>query len=216
MIHVVTGENKELYARELDQQALARHQVFVEERKWTALAKDDKRERDQFDTDRTIYFLAIDGDRVVGGSRLVETTAPHLLSDVFPHLAAVRGVPRNLETYEWSRIWVARDRRASGGILHRLFAGILEFCLHEPIEALTGVVETWSLPFFSDLGWTVEPLGLPSLVNGSWTIGVKLEVSPEPLQRIYERRHVAGPMLVRRSLPVRLISARLEDSHVER
>jgi acyl-homoserine lactone synthase len=211
MIHVVTGENKKLYARELDAQALARHQVFVEERKWEDLARADKRERDQFDTDRTIYFLAIDDERVVGGSRLVETEGPHMLSEVFPQLASVQGVPSSPDVYEWSRIWVARDRRASGGILHRLFAGILEFCLDEEIHSLTGVVEIWALPFFSELGWIVQPLGLPQLIANSWTLGVRLDVSQKPLQCIYDRRRIAGPVLVRRNLPRQLISARTEE-----
>jgi N-acyl-L-homoserine lactone synthetase len=71
------------------------------------LAKPDRLERDQFDNDDAIYLLAIDGRTVVGGSQLVPSTKPHLLSEVLPHFHEMGwtlrplGLPELIEG-EWS------------------------------------------------------------------------------------------------------------------
>src|ERR1044072_6552266 len=95
MIHVINSATRSLYRDELHDHFRIRHDIYVGERGWKALERADGLERDQFDTDDAIYLLGIDNGRVVGGSRLVPTTRPHLLSEVFPHLAAERGVRRD-------------------------------------------------------------------------------------------------------------------------
>jgi acyl-homoserine lactone synthase len=100
MIHVVTSANRHLYEPELLMHFRLRHEVYVVERNWKELERADGLERDQFDNQDATYILAIDTGEVVGGSRLIPTTHPHLLSEVFPHLASVRGLPRAADTYE--------------------------------------------------------------------------------------------------------------------
>jgi acyl-homoserine lactone synthase len=73
-IHVVRSSNSHLYAEQLDQYFRARHDVYVKERGWTELDRPDGREIDQFDTPSAVYLMAIDGERVVGGHRLVPTS----------------------------------------------------------------------------------------------------------------------------------------------
>ena len=41
-------------------------------------------ERDAYDNPATIYLLALDDGRVVGGQRLYPTLLPHMMSEVFP------------------------------------------------------------------------------------------------------------------------------------
>src|SRR5262249_23853091 len=107
-VHVVRDSNRHLYADQLDQYFRARHDIYVKERGWKELDRPDGREIDQFDTPNAVYLVALDDGRVVGGHRLVPTSAPTLLSDVFPFLA-LRGVPRRQDIYELSRIFVVRE-----------------------------------------------------------------------------------------------------------
>jgi acyl-homoserine lactone synthase len=201
MIHVVTAANRHLYESELHEQFRIRHDVYVGERGWKALARVDGLERDQFDDDGATYILSIEGEHVIGGSRLVPTTRPNLLSDVFPHLAAVGGVPCDPAIFEWTRIFVIKERREgrnSGRAAGAVICGILEFCLAEGIEALTAVMETWWLPRFHDMEWTLRPLGLPEMIDGEWTVAVLMPITERTLETTRAFHNIEAPVLVRR------------------
>jgi acyl-homoserine lactone synthase len=205
MIHLVTSANRKLYAQEIEEHFRIRHDIYVGERGWKALARADGLERDQFDTDDATYVLAIDDGRVVGGSRLVPTMIPHLLSEVFPHLAT-RGVPRDPTTFEWTRIFVVKGRREGGNAgrtAGMVICGLLEFCLEEGIQALTAIMETWWLPRFHDMGWTLRPLGLPELIDGSWTVAVEMPIDDGVLETTRAFHDIDAPVLVRKG-PQRL------------
>ena len=186
MIHVISAVNRHLYEDVLDQHFRLRHEIFVEERKWEALRKPDGREIDTYDDDDAIYLLSLENRRVLGGYRLYPTTKPTMMSDVFPHLAAVRGCPTDPLICEWSRFFVARERR-DGALNLQLMAAAQEFCLDQGIEQLCLVMETWWLPRFHDIGFVVTPLGLPALIENSWTMAATIEVSQESLDIVRER-----------------------------
>ncbi|MBR0852103.1 GNAT family N-acetyltransferase [Bradyrhizobium diazoefficiens] len=186
MIHVVSAVNRHLYEDVIEQHFRVRHEIFVEERNWGALRKPDGRDIDDYDNEDTIYLLALDDRRVVGGYRLYPTTKPTMMSEVFPHLAAVRGCPSDPLIWEWSRFFVARDRR--DGVLNlQLMAAAQEFCLEQGIERLCLVMETWWLPRFHDIGFLVTPLGLPTLIEESWTMAATIEVRQDSLDVVRGR-----------------------------
>ncbi|MBR0736733.1 GNAT family N-acetyltransferase [Bradyrhizobium liaoningense] len=186
MIHVISAANRHLYEDVLEQHFRVRHEIFVEERKWEALRKPDGREIDDYDNEDAIYLLALDDRRVLGGFRLYPTTRPTMMSEVFPHLAAVRGCPSDPLAWEWSRFFVSRERR-DGAFNLQLMAAAQEFCLDQGIERLCLVMETWWLPRFHDIGFTVTPLGLPALVENSWTMAATIEVRQESLDVVCDR-----------------------------
>ena len=201
MIHVVTAANRHLYELQLHEQFRLRHDVYVGERGWKALARADGLERDQFDNEDATYILSIEGDHVIGGSRLVSTERPNLLSEVFPHLAVVGGVPCDPAIFEWTRIFVIKARREGGNAgraAGTVICGILEFCLAEGIEALSAVMETWWLPRFHDMGWTIKPLGLPEMIDGGWTIAVLMPITKQTLDTTRAFHSIEAPVLVRR------------------
>jgi acyl-homoserine lactone synthase len=131
-----------------------------------------------------IYFLFEENGKVIGGSRLISSLKPHLLSEVFPRLAQ-KGVPRGQDIYEWTRVHVIKERREGrnrGIVLGKLFCAILEYGLAHEISALTAVVEMWWLPHFHEMGWTLRPLGLPELISGEWSVAVILDVDERSLE----------------------------------
>ncbi len=186
MIHVISAANRHLYEDVIEQHFRFRHEIFVEERKWEALRRPDGREIDFYDNEDAIYMLALEDRRVVGGSRLYPTTKPYMMSEIFPHLAAVRGCPADALAWEWSRFCVARDRR-DGRVNLQLMAAAQEFCLDQGIERLCLVMETWWLPRFHEIGFVVTPLGLPALIDGCWTMAAVIDVRPESLDIVRER-----------------------------
>ncbi|NJL08906.1 MAG: hypothetical protein HC900_12165 [Methylacidiphilales bacterium] len=114
MIHVITSRNRHLYEGELTQHFRVRYDIYVRDRQWLALDRPVPLEVDQFDTLDAIYLLSIDKGKLLGGSRLIPSMQPHLLSEVFPYLAP-RGVPRRADVFEWTRIFVAKDQRGANG-----------------------------------------------------------------------------------------------------
>lgn len=197
-LHVVCEANRNLYSSELDEYFRARHSVYVVERGWKELDRGAGREIDQFDTPHTIYLMAIENSRVVGGHRLVPTTEPTMLSTVFPELV-LRGNIRRSDVYELSRIFVVRDRRgeqARPQIESVVLAGTMEFGLAERMNQFTIVMETWWIQRLAEIGWQVKPLGLPINIKGMITVGVAVDVSESAWAQTCVRRSVRGSVLV--------------------
>ena len=82
----------------------ARKQVFIDQLKWDLPVLDGRFELDQFDTPDARYLILLDPDdlRHRASARLLPTTAPHLLGDIYPHLCA-DGAPTSKGVWEISR-----------------------------------------------------------------------------------------------------------------
>jgi acyl-homoserine lactone synthase len=197
-IHVITRENRSLYADHIQSCFRLRHDIFVGERGWEDLRRPDGRDLDAYDDDNAVYLLAIDGERVVGGQRLYPTLLPHMISEVFPHLAT-RGVPRSATIFEWTRYFVVKERRM-GRTDCRLLAGLQEFCLSEGITEVTAVVEMWWLPRWQQSGFKVRPLGLPAMVEGQACVAAAVRISEESLDSVRRLGGLQGTGLIRQAL----------------
>jgi acyl-homoserine lactone synthase len=151
---------------------------------------------DKFDT---VYMLAMEGERIIGGQRLYPTTGPTMIDQVFPALAAVRGVPSDPLIWELSRFFVVPDRR-EGGTIYELTSAVQEFCLDEGITHVSAVIGIRWLQRLQQVGCVVQPLGLPQVVEGEWTIATLMEISAETLDRIRHIGKITGSVLTRRGL----------------
>jgi acyl homoserine lactone synthase len=80
-----------------------RYSVFVERLKWTLPGAGAGLEMDQFDRDSTCHVCVRDGGATVGYARLLSTTEPYLLSEVFPELMDGAPIPRSSDVWELSR-----------------------------------------------------------------------------------------------------------------
>lgn len=176
-IHVINHSNRDYYSDIINSYYRTRHDIFVGERKWMTLFSPTGLETDQYDNDNSIYLLALDGERVVGGQRLYPTLLPHMISETFPFLVE-RQLPVGDQILEWTRYFVVRERRR-GPTDGMLLAAVQRYCLDEGITELTAVAEMWWLPRWHQYGFTIHPLGLPQMVDGQPTLAVKVEISEE-------------------------------------
>ena len=87
----------------------ARKQVFIDQLKWDLPVLDGRFELDQFDTPDARYLILLDPHdlRHRASARLLPTTAPHLLGDIYPHLCT-DGPPTGTSMWEISRFCQAR------------------------------------------------------------------------------------------------------------
>jgi acyl homoserine lactone synthase len=102
-MHVVSGDQAGLPSGLYGSVARYRHRVFVEQLGWQ-LQTQDGHEIDQFDRPDTVYVVAQDDDgRVFGCARLLPTTRPYLLRDIFPQLLNGLAPPCTADVWELSR-----------------------------------------------------------------------------------------------------------------
>jgi acyl homoserine lactone synthase len=80
-----------------------RHRVFVEELGWRLQAQDGA-EADQFDRADTVHVLVEDeAGNIAGCARLLQTTQPYPLAELFPQLLNGLPPPRDPAIWELSR-----------------------------------------------------------------------------------------------------------------
>lgn len=135
MILAILPQHRSRFAAELQQMHQLRYRVFHERLGWEVTTLGDW-EIDRFDACKPIYLLHLDAAGRVGGcARLLPTTGPTMLRDVFPVLLGERTMPEDARVWESSRFAAdaagdAREQIAAvGKITLELFAGLVELGL---------------------------------------------------------------------------------------
>jgi acyl-homoserine lactone synthase len=171
-----------------------RHHRFVEQLGWEELRRSDGRERDEFDTGQTYHAVLVDGGHVIGYSRLIRTTQPHLTNDFC--VAANVEIPSGEFIFEWSRCAIARGapRNRGHSAANLLMTGVLE-CLLE-LEAQRIVFLTYPVvtTMMRRRGYPVQRhLGF-ELANGDRIEAVSSAISPQLLLR-HRQKHCISASL---------------------
>ena len=78
-------ESNQEASRKLDGMFKLRHEVFKERLDWEVGSQAGK-ERDMFDDLDPVYIVCEHQGEVLGSWRLLQTTRPYMLKDVFPEL----------------------------------------------------------------------------------------------------------------------------------
>jgi acyl-homoserine lactone synthase len=175
----------------MEQAYRLRHRVFVDEMKWTDLAKDDSREIDQFDNEHAVHMLYIDDGKVLGYQRMLPSTRPHLLSDVLPQLCEDER-PVGPHIWEWTRYCVEPAHRERGRglspVANALLSGIVEWGLESDVSTI--IIEMnplWPLRLVQ-LYFRTVPLGLPQKVGDGEVLAVTAAFDRRTLARLREMR----------------------------
>ncbi len=106
MIIVIDGMNRHRYTRLLDEMFALRARVFGQRLGWEVDIQDG-REIDQFDGLDPAYVIGVnDDDQVVSCVRALQTTGPHMLSDVFSSILDGEPPLRSATLWESTRFCV--------------------------------------------------------------------------------------------------------------
>ncbi|MCG8694477.1 MAG: hypothetical protein MI806_24990 [Minwuiales bacterium] len=147
MIHLVTPDLYDRYRSELQAMYRLRCRVFKERLDWEVDVRDGE-ERDRFDLLHPTYVLAYDRPgELLGTMRLLPSTGPYMLRDVFPVLLEGRAAPTKPGAWESSRFAVDCDLKDSRGLaaLNRvtgeMFCGVIEHCLANDIDQMLMVYD---------------------------------------------------------------------------
>jgi len=191
LVYVVTPENESLYQIQLNQAYRLRHQIFLEQQGWRALADPKGRELDEFDNKNAVHMLCIDQGEVLGYQRLLPTTRPHLLSDIVPELC-VGERPVGAHIWELSHHCIApvdrAGRNSAGSIANTLGLALVEWGLECGVTRFVIEIEPTGIIPLVQLGFQPMPLGPPCKIRGRDLIGVLVAFDKQTLDRFRKMR----------------------------
>ncbi|HEY0107506.1 MAG TPA: acyl-homoserine-lactone synthase [Rhizomicrobium sp.] len=204
MLYLVDRRNREEFLPQLEEMFRIRHAIYVEGRGWRAIARADGREIDQFDTEDASYLLGLNEQGgVTSGVRLLPTTGPHLMRDVFAHTVTWGRVPCDARVFEMTRYFVWGDVRgdARRQAVREVFCGIVEYALAHRLSHISVVCDTFFVPRLLEAGWKLHHLGLPTDYPEGVCAAVLLEVTPQRLAEMRARLGASGPALTFSAFP---------------
>lgn len=161
MIVVIERYNAHQYPHLLDQMFRLRARVFHDRLRWDVQVADG-RERDEYDDAGPVYIIYADDDTqdVKGSLRLLPTTGPTVLADVFSDT-----LPDAVELSA-PTIWECTRFCVEDGSTHRqlvvsgiLIAALGEVAIKTGVEAILGNFDSTMLRLYRRIGCEVEVLG---------------------------------------------------------
>ncbi len=165
MIVVVQQHNADEYAHLVDRMFRLRARVFGERLKWDVQITDGK-ERDRFDELGPVYLIYADerGQEVKGSLRLLPTTGPTVLADVFTDTMPDAVSLSAPTIWECTRFCLDED---IVGSRHRdqivasgaLISALGSVALNAGIESILGNFDATMLRLYRRIGCDVEVLG---------------------------------------------------------
>jgi N-acyl-L-homoserine lactone synthetase len=172
----------------------ARKRVFVDLLGWDLPVLADRFEVDQYDDPHARYLILADASQNhLASARLLPTTRPHILGDLFAELCDVPP-PTGPHTWEITRFCLDRSLRAPERRRWRdaLVTAITHYALEHGITIYTGVAEQGWLDQVLQFGWHAELLGRPRTI-GRMTLGaLRIEIGPET-PALLARSGIHGP-----------------------
>lgn len=148
MIIVIDALNQHRFADVLDEMFLLRGRVFGDRLGWEVSIQDG-REIDQFDALDPAYVVGLDDEgHVVSCVRALQTTGPHMLSDVFQSILDGEPPLRSARIWESTRFCVDTQRLARDGDMKgvslatsELMIGSLEYAMGAGITDIVTVID---------------------------------------------------------------------------
>lgn len=206
MIKLVAGSHRADFPREIAQMHEIRKRTFHDRLHWRVTTLRDW-DIDEFDALNPLYLLSVDDNNNVRGSlRLLPTTGPNMLADVFPELLDDGMRIESATVWESSRFSVEQEAASerSDNLLNRttgeLLTGIVEVGL---LAGLTEVVSIYDAMFARILrraNCAAELIGKPARLGDIMGYAALFEISDRMLTNLRTAAGIAEPVLEKSSV----------------
>jgi len=203
MLKVIEGKRSSSYPMEMDAMFRNRAQIFSERLGWEVTVKDGY-ERDTFDDANPLYLISIDPhtNEYWGSLRLLPTTGPNMLRDVFPFLLGEGEYIESATIWEASRICaVAADgqpERSKNGVslaLGELLAGIGEVAIVAGLTQIVAVFDARIYRILKAAGCDPQIIGAPRRIGRTLSYAGLFDTGEGPLQAVREPAGIKGSVL---------------------
>jgi N-acyl-L-homoserine lactone synthetase len=176
-------------SRQLEGMFRLRHEVFKERLDWEVGSQGGK-ERDLFDDLDPVYIVCEDGGEVLGSWRLLPTTQPYMLKDVFPELLYGMPAPQAPDVWEISRFAVSK-RIASNESLgtintvtNLLLEQLFNFAARRKISRIVAVADVRFERILRRAGLLTQRFGPPMQIGVTRAISGYADVSDLNVRRM--------------------------------
>jgi N-acyl-L-homoserine lactone synthetase len=202
MIRLIQPSQYHLYSDDLRAMFRLRKRIFHDRMQWPVTVTDDE-EHDSFDALKPLYIIAKDDTgKVFGTARLLPTTGPNMLSDVFSHMLPDSKPVRSPLVWESSRFAVEEPEaapRSAHGISRgtaELLAGIIEAGMMAGLEHIVSVVDVSIERVLRRAGCPCDRIGKPGRIGRSLTMVGLFEMTDELLSGVKAAGGIEGPVIV--------------------
>jgi acyl homoserine lactone synthase len=202
MIRLVQGRDRRKFPREIDEMFRLRAHVFRDRMGWDVTVKDGW-EIDRFDEEcDPLYLLCLDEHQVVRGSlRLLPTTGPNMLNDVFTVLLPEGQPVRSALMWESSRFSVdhvsmaQRTENRLNRVTGELLIGIFDVAARAGLEFIVSVYDSTMARVLNRAGCHAEPLGPNVRIGKAMSHAGLFEVGPEMMTNLRAASGIAEDII---------------------
>jgi acyl homoserine lactone synthase len=189
MLKLIEGSYASFFPKEMDAMFRNRADTFSDRLGWEVTVKDGY-ERDRFDDANPLYLVSVDPDteEYWGSLRLLPTTGPNMLRDVFPQLLDGDYIESGT-IWECSRICATAARgqpERNGGdvnyVLSELILGIGEVAVTAGLTQIAAVFDARILRVLRTAGCNPEIIGTPQPIGDVMSYAGLFDTGEGPLK----------------------------------
>lgn len=201
MIDIVTNLDKEPRAPDFQSMFRLRHRVFKERLDWDVRTQNGM-EIDSFDDLDPVYLMAFDqSERLVGTWRMLPTTGPYMLKDVFPVLLDDVPPPCHPQTWEGSRFavdceYMGKDSLAAlSRVTSEIFCAVVEFCIAHKCDEVVTVYDARIGRLLPRLGCHPTWQSRKMRIGKTVTMAGRFDANSEVLRRMRKINGIQGSVI---------------------
>lgn len=201
MMQLITAQYYSSFIDAVTEMHRLRYRVFKERLDWDVQFSGDM-EIDEFDALHPAYLIQRASDnRVQGCVRLLPSTGPTMLRDIFPVLLDGASAPASPAIWESSRFALdlpPDTPKATHGLAtatYELFAGMIEFGLSRQLTEIVTVTDARMERILRRAGWPLLRIGQSRALGSTLAVAGYLEVSIESLARVRASGGLQSPVL---------------------
>jgi len=201
MIRLIHGFELAKEAYLADQMFRLRADIFHNRLGWEVSVSDGW-EQDQFDQHNPLYALSVDEDgELQGALRLLPTTGPHMLRDVFSELLDEDESIVSPHIWESTRFCVspqAADTRSTNRLNHvtgELLAAIVEIGQQAGLSSVVSVYDARMRRILRLAGCQADEIGTPKKIGAVTTYAGLFAIDEAMLMRIRDAAGITGSVL---------------------
>jgi acyl homoserine lactone synthase len=200
MLKTIEGSNASRFPREIDAMLRNRAEVFLDRLRWSVSVKNGY-ERDDFDEANPLYLVSVDPstNKYRGSVRLLPTTGPNMLRDVFPFLLDEGESVESPTIWEISRICAAtssgqpeRTRTGFNLVLGELIVGIVEVGLMAGLSQIVAVFDARIYRVVKAAGCNPQLIGRPQRIGDTMSYVGVFDTGNSPLNAIRRAVGIEG------------------------
>lgn len=211
MILAIEGIDRHLHPELFEEMFRMRAAVFADRLGWDVVVVDG-REVDRFDAEDPLYLFAVDDatQQLRGAVRLLPTTGPNMLRDVFSVLMP-DGMVESPLIWESSRFAISPTlgigahhdaNRVVNSTTVELLCGLVEAAQLAGVEHIVSVFDARMARIFRTIDCPYDVVGCPTRIGRTMTYAGLFEISDAMRRRLGTKAGLLEPVLSRPGLSV--------------